>query len=915
VPHVGGVLCKPGEPYYELIRLWIAQGVKLDLNAPRVVSLEVLPRSNVVPLPGMKQQAAVYATYSDGAVRDVTLEAFLESSNTEVATTDRTGTVTAVRRGEATLLARYEGAYAAAGLIVMGDRSGFAWQDVPEYNQIDRLVYEKLKQVKVQAANVCTDAEFLRRVYLDLTGLPPAPEQVRAFLADPKASRAKRDELVDKLIGSPEYVEHWTNKWADLLQVNRKFLGAEGATAFRNFIRQAVAGNLPYDQFAYTILTASGSNLEHPAACYYKVLRDPEAAMENTTHLFLGIRFNCNKCHDHPFERWTQDQYYELSAFFAQVKRSEDPKYKGRKIGGSAVEGAQPLVEVIADGKDGEVKHLRTGVVVKPIFPYKHSGTPAPATATRREQLARWITAKENPYFARSYVNRMWSYLLGVGIIEPIDDIRAGNPPSNPKLLDYLTDEFIKSGFNVRELQRLICKSRVYQHSVVTSRWNQDDEINYSHALPRRLPAEVLYDSIHRAVGSLSRLPGLAPGARAAELLDSTQDLPGGFFVLFGKPARESACECERTGSMMLAPVLNLVNGPVIADAIKDPANRIAKVLAREKDNAQVVEELYLAILCRPPTKAELEKGLKALEDGKADYEAQMAEAQKRADALAAYEKNLDKAQAAWEAKLRTPPEWSVLEVLEAKSDKGVLLKKQPDNSILASGPNPESATYTVRVKSPAQGITGLRLEVLTDPSLPARGPGRAPNGNFVLSYIKVEAKGPAGTAPAQPILLVNPQATFSQDNLTIANALRNTNNTGWAISPQLGKSHTAYFEFQNPVSLPGGAEFTVTLVQKYNPAKNHLIGKFRLSVSTSPRPYSLNPLPGNLEKILRTDPAQRTAQQKAELTRYFRGQDAEFARLSRAVADYPKPVDPRHPGAQDLAWALLNSKAFLFNR
>jgi hypothetical protein len=244
VPHVGGVLTSPGEPYYELIRAWIADGVKLDTESSRVASLSILPRGAVIPLPGMKQQMAVYATYTDGKIRDVTAEAFVESSNTEVATVDRQATATAVRRGEATMMARYEGAYAAAALFVMGDRGGFAWKDVETYNYIDKYVYEKLRQVKVLPSEVCEDTDFLRRVYLDLTGLPPEPEQVRAFLADGRPARVKREELVDRLIGSPDFVEHWTNKWADLLQVNRKFLGEQGAAGFRNWIRQAVADNM-----------------------------------------------------------------------------------------------------------------------------------------------------------------------------------------------------------------------------------------------------------------------------------------------------------------------------------------------------------------------------------------------------------------------------------------------------------------------------------------------------------------------------------------------------------------------------------------------------------------------------------------------------------------------------------------------
>src|SRR5205807_8228255 len=252
--------------------------------------------------------------------RDVTVEAFVESSNTEVATVDRAGLVTAVRRGELALMARFEGSYAATTLVVMGDRSGYAWKPAPVHNHIDTLAYEKMRQVKVLPSDLCGDAEFIRRVTLDLIGLPPSADEVRKFLADKRDTKIKRDELIDKLIGGPDFVEHWTNKWADLLQVNRKFLGEKGATAFRKWIRDAVAGNMPYDKFAYTILTASGSNVENPPASYFKVLRDPDAVMENTTQLFLAVRFNCNKCHDHPFERWTQDNYYNLAAFFAQVK-------------------------------------------------------------------------------------------------------------------------------------------------------------------------------------------------------------------------------------------------------------------------------------------------------------------------------------------------------------------------------------------------------------------------------------------------------------------------------------------------------------------------------------------------------------------------------------------------------------------
>jgi hypothetical protein len=913
-PHVGGVVFRAGDPYYEIIKSWIGAGVKLDLKAPRVTGIDIAPKSAVLPLPGMKQQMAVKATYADGSVRDVTAESFVETSNGEVATVDKAGLVTAVRRGEATMLVRYEGAYAASTLIVMGDRTGFAWQDAPTNNWIDELVYEKLKQIKVQPSDLCGDAEFLRRVYLDLTGLPPEPEAIRKFLADPRPTKVKRDELIDKLVGGPEYVEHWTNKWADLLQVNRKFLGEGGAKALRDHVRKAVAENRPYDQFVYSVLTASGSTMENPPAAYYKVLRTPDAVMENTTQLFLAIRFNCNKCHDHPFERWTQDQYYDLAAYFAQVERKEDPKYKGQKVGGTDVEGAQPLVEVIADLPSGEVKNERTGNVAPPKFPYTHAGAP-PAGLKRREQVAKWITSKDNPYFAKSYVNRLWSYLLGVGLIEPVDDIRAGNPPSNPKLLDRLTEEFVKSGFDSRHVMRLICKSRTYQHALATNQWNADDELNYSHALARRLPAEVLYDAIHRVTGSPSKLPGLPPGARAAELLDSNVPIPGGFLELFGKPPRESACECERSSGMMLGPVLALVNGPVVGEALKDPSNRLAKIVAAEKDDAKVIEELFLAILNRPPTPRQLEASLEAFRRAAKFYPALSEEAARREEALKSYEATMPAKQAAWEKQFQNAAAWTPVEVKELKSSAEAVLTKQADGSVLVTGKNQGPNVYTATVVTKATGVTAIRLEVLPDKGLPNRGPGRAPDGNFVLNEFKATVAPENDPKQAKPVVFQRAIADFSQDGFPVAKAIDNNvePNNGWAVAPQFGTAHTAVFEAKEPLGFKEGTVLTVTLEHHFG-SKVHNIGKFRLSVTTAKPPIKLYSLPENVLNVLAVDPAKRTDAQKAELAGYFRSQDAELARLSQAVAEFGKPVSPRLLGAQDVAWALINSPAFQFN-
>jgi hypothetical protein len=569
-------------------------------------------------------------------------------------------------------------------------------------------------------------------------------------------------------------------------------------------------------------------------------------------------------------------------------------------------------VEIIADAKKGEVKHERTGAVAVPAFPYTHGDLP-PTDAPRREQLARWIASKENPYFAKSYVNRLWSYLLGVGLIDPVDDIRAGNPPSNPKLLDRLTQEFLASGFNTRHMIRTICKSRVYQQSVVTTQWNQDDDINYSHAIARRLPAEVLYDAIHRATGSVAKLPGLPAGARAAQLLDSSVPVPGGFLELFGKPPRESACECERAGGLMLGPVLGLINGPVLADAIKDPNNRLAKLVARHKEDAKLVEEIYLAVLCRLPTEAEREDGLKALREAEEEYPRLVEEYERRLALVTEYEQQLPAKQAEWEKRALEALSWTVLEPAVATATGGTILTKQPDSSLLASGSNPTTDTYVITASTKLTGITGVRLEVLPDPSLPAKGPGRAPNGNFVLSEFRVMAKPQEGEAKPRPVPLQNAKADFSQVDLNVAQAIDNNPGTGWAVAPQFGKKHVAVFETRRPLGYADGTTLTLRLEHRSG-IKDHTIGRLRLSVTTAKPPFKVDEVPETIAKILAVAADERTAEQAAEVAKYYRSIDGELAKRKQAVDEFGKPGDKRLLGAQDLAWALINSPAFLFN-
>ena len=1005
-PHAGGVVMNPGEPSYEIIRRWIADGAPLDRSSARVAKIELTPSDPVVQAIGARQQVRVIATYTDGASRDVTRDAFVESGNTEVATASKSGLMTAIRRGEAPILARYEGAYAATTLTVMGDRDGFAWDQPPAWNRIDDLVAAKWERLKIAPSGLCTDEEFLRRAYLDLTGLPPTADEVRAFLADGRDTQVKRSELVDRLIGSEPFVDYWTNKWADLLQVNRKFLGVEGASAFRAWIRGEVEANRPYDEFVREIIAASGSNRDHPAASYYKVLREPDLVMENTTQLFLGIRFNCNKCHDHPFERWTQDQYYETTAYFARLGLRADPAAEGKTIGGTAVEEPKPLYEEIYDKPVGETVHIRTSEEVAPEFPFS-CDYPSEGTDTRREELAAWLTSADNPYFARSYVNRLWGYMLGVGIIEPLDDIRAGNPATNPELLDYLTEEFVRHDFDPRHVMRLIGKSRTYGLSVSTNEWNEDDHANFSHANARRLPAEVLYDAVHRVVGSESDIPGVPPGTRAAALPDSGVELPSGFLDTFGRPARESSCECERSDGLQLGPVMALVSGPTLADAIADPKNELTKLVGSETDDDRLIGELFVRILNRAATEAELaacrasfeavaethrrlsealgeaevafaldrprlERGRAAVLDSArealASYEADdapkvAAEAEaKRTAAIAEAEKSLADYDAGpfaekvakWEAEQSTAVRWVALAPKSVEATTEATYEVLPDSSIFATG-KPKKGTVTITAEVDLPTITGLRLEALPDDRLPSKGPGMASDGNFVLNEFVATVAPKADPAAAVPVKWVNPLADFSQSTFGVEEAVdgnTTVDSNGWAVSPATGVVHWATFEPEAPLDTSGGVVLTITIHHIFN--DDWALGRFRLSATSLAKPIGLG-LAEPLREILAVVPEIRTLEQRETLLNYHRALDADRGAKAAAIAaaKAPIPADPklvefkaavteaekpivpparlvrlradleqsvqqaiagRLTATQDIAWALINSPAFLFN-
>lgn len=972
VPHEAGTVTENGSRYYHTIRQWIAEGANLDTKSAKVTSIELFPKNPVIQNIGGRQQLRVMARYADGKTRDVTLESFIESGNTEVAEHDDFGLLKTIRRGEAPILARYEGAYAATTLTVMGDRSGFTWKEPETWGEIDKLVAAKWQRMKLSPSPLCTDEEFVRRIYLDLTGLPPTSKRVKSFIKDDTPTQKKRDALIDELIGSPEFVDHWSNKWSDMLQVNSKFLGAEGAKLFQAWIKEEVKSNTPYDEFAYKILTASGSNKENPAASYYKILRDPDMIMENTTHLFLATRFNCNKCHDHPFERWTQDQYFETAAYFARVELKRDTRNAPKQnIGGSAVEGAKPLYESIGDKKEGDLKHDRTGEVQAPAFPYEAKLAKAafadPKAPTRREELAAWITSPDNQYFASSYANRMWGYLLGTGVIEPLDDIRAGNPPSNPQLLDHLAKNFIESDFNVQKLIAEICKSRTYQLSIQTNQWNENDEINFSHAKARRLPAETLYDAVYAVTGAIPDIPGAGKGIRASQLSDSKLDLKSGFLANLGRPARESSCECERSDELQMSAVMAFLSGPAIADAIGTENSDLGKLVLSEPDDRKLIEEIYYRVLARAPKAAEVEASLAVLKEIDRDHlvllgKAAKAESEwvgKRSEleiarlrdiagakaAIASYMPEHDRKKKAAEAAQKTRlaaaekseaerraelpklveefttnlkasqlwTKWQPLEIAAVTASDKSKIEIQPDGSILSlGGDKPRNLDFTVTGKTTALNITGIMIEAVPNESNMTFGAGLNPNGNFVITEVKSRWNTLTDPKTTLPLAFSDAKADFNQNGFDVKNAFNgkeDRNDKGWALAgtvPQV--PHRAMFKFKDAVKGdPKGANIIVDILNRYSRGE-YPIGRFRLYYTTDADPLNMG-LPANVAAAVAKAPAARSETDTKALQTYVADNDTELGKRRAAVFKEKRPL-PADPELTKLNAALTKAEA-----
>jgi hypothetical protein len=582
--HGGGTRVPAGSDAYQLLRNWIAAGAPYGGgDGPRLEGIRVEPAERTLAMHG-RQQLRVVARFSDGREADVTARARFQSNNDGLAAVDADGLVTAGESpGEAAVMASYLGAVGLFRAFVPRADALPDGPPLPAFNFIDPLVDRKLAKLHIRPSPVCDDAEFLRRAYLDIIGTLPTPTESRRFLADQRTD--KRARLVDELLQRPEYADYWALKWADLLRVDRAALGHQRAYAYYRWVHESFAANRPLDRFAREWLTAEGPLGEVGPANFFKAVTKPGEQAGTFTQVFLGVRIACAECHHHPYDRWTQDDYAGMTGFFLplQVK---------------AVAGTDVLLA--AGGPTA--KHPRTG---EPVFSHA-LGVPTPAAelpGDRRGVLADWLTADGNPYFARNLANRYWAHFLGRGLVEPVDDVRATNPPTNPELLDALARHLTESKYDGKQLIRAVTASRVYQTSSRPNLTNESDEQNYSRAALKRIDAEVLLDMVCDCTGAREKFAGVPAGVRAVQLWDSKS--PHYFLKLFGRPVRASACECERATEPSVAQVLHVLNSPEIHAKIAHEDGTVARLVRQVPDDGKLVEELYLTCFCRLPDGSE----------------------------------------------------------------------------------------------------------------------------------------------------------------------------------------------------------------------------------------------------------------------------------------------------------------------
>jgi hypothetical protein len=598
VPHTGGQKIKEGDEYHAAIMRWLEADAPADpatVAAP--TAIEVYPPSAVLDGKGEKQRVVVRAKYSDGTDRDVTSLALFLSNNDTAAKIDDAGAVTAGERGEAFVMARFATFTIGVPFITLPKGLAFSWPNVPENNYIDALVHAKLKKLRVEPSAVCDDPTYVRRVYLDVIGVLPTPDEYARFMVSTLPN--KRELLVDELLDRKEFSELWVLKWAELLQMRSdpNNVSPKAMLLYYNWLEEKIAKNVPTNVWVKELLGANGGTFKNPATNYYQVERDVLKLTENAAQVFMGMRIQCAQCHNHPFDRWTMDDYYGFVSFFTQV---------GRKTGDD------PRELIVFNAGGGESNHPVKG---KPMPP-KFLGGAAPDTAgkDRRVVLADWLASPENPYFAKNLSNVVWNHFFGMGIVNEVDDVRISNPASNQELLDELGKRFTAYNYDFKKLVKDICTSRTYQLSTQATKSNEADTRNFARGPIRRIRAETMLDVISQVTDTKDKFPGLPLGARAVQIADGQTSTY--FLTTFGRPTRETVCSCEVRLEPTLSQSLHLMNGDTVGPKIQ-AGNLIGKWLQEKRPPAFIIEQLYVRALSRSPTPEEYKKLTAAVDAAK----------------------------------------------------------------------------------------------------------------------------------------------------------------------------------------------------------------------------------------------------------------------------------------------------------
>jgi hypothetical protein len=590
VPHTGGKKINEGDEYYQTLMRWLEADAPMD--APTVatpVSLEVYPPSAVLDGKGERQRMVVRAKYSDGTDRDVTTTSLFLSNNDNAAKilSEGDGSVTGSERGEAFIMARYFTFTIGVPFITLPKGVQFTATPGAELNYVDTLINTKLKKLRIEPSGVCDDPTFLRRVYLDITGVLPTPEEYATFMVSSLPN--KRELLVDELLDRKEFAELWVLKWAELLQIrSSNEVSAKAMLLYYNWLQEKIAKNVPTDVWVRELLGASGGTFKNPPTNYYQIERDIVKVTENVAQVFMGMRIQCAQCHNHPFDRWTMDDYYGFASFFSQIgrKQADDP----REL-------------VIFNGGGGEFNHP---VKNKPMPPkFLGGAVPDVAGKDRRVVLANWLASPENPYFAKNLANMVWNHFFGMGIINEVDDVRISNPAANQELLDALGKKFTEYNYDFKKLVRDICTSAAYQRSTVATKSNEGDSRNFARGPIRRIRAETMLDIISQATDTKNKFPGLPQGARAVQIADGQTS--NYFLTTFGRPSRETVCSCEVRLEPTLSQSLHLMNGDTVGPKVQQ-GNMVGKMLQAKKTPAQIIEQMYIRTVNRAPRPEEMKR-------------------------------------------------------------------------------------------------------------------------------------------------------------------------------------------------------------------------------------------------------------------------------------------------------------------